>query len=210
MINPFVPNAPFLSPLKTSDFYTPWKRQKTFGWCFQGVEKECIGNKWVNGTKQTTTVYKLDTKSIQVTFNKKPLKRTFSFKLLVMLWDRYFLPFHVRKQRFNQWCFLGFTTVMHFLVTSQNTKKQLQKVQDDSVAFVMKKCGMVNGVLSLKWLSIEKRIRMSIRKQALKGLHYADSPPHTKCFSKKKLEIFAKGRCRTFSGVVSVVQKQSF
>ena len=97
MINPFVPNAPFLSPLKTSDFYTPWKRQKTFGWCFQGVEKECIGNKWVNGTKQTTTVYKLDTKSIQVTFNKKPLKRTFSFKLLGMLWDRYFFAISCEK-----------------------------------------------------------------------------------------------------------------
>ena len=31
-INPFVPNAPFLYPLKT----------------FQGVEKGCIGNEWVN------------------------------------------------------------------------------------------------------------------------------------------------------------------
>ena len=29
-LNPFVPNAPFLYPLKT---------------CFQGVEKGCIGNK---------------------------------------------------------------------------------------------------------------------------------------------------------------------
>ena len=32
-INPFVPNALFLYPLKTS---------------FQRVEKGCIGNKWVN------------------------------------------------------------------------------------------------------------------------------------------------------------------
>ena len=31
--NPFVPNAPFLYPLKI---------------CFQGVEKGCIGNEWVN------------------------------------------------------------------------------------------------------------------------------------------------------------------
>ena len=31
-INLFVPNAPFLYPLKT---------------CFQGVEKGCIRNKWV-------------------------------------------------------------------------------------------------------------------------------------------------------------------
>ena len=32
--NPFVHNAPFLYPMVF--------------WCFQGVEKECIGNKWVN------------------------------------------------------------------------------------------------------------------------------------------------------------------
>ena len=39
VINPFVPNALFLYPLKTENF-------KIF-WCFQGVEKACIGNKWV-------------------------------------------------------------------------------------------------------------------------------------------------------------------
>ena len=37
----FVPNAPFLYPLNTSE------NRKVF-WCFQGVEKECSGNKWVN------------------------------------------------------------------------------------------------------------------------------------------------------------------
>ena len=39
--NPFVPNAPFLYPLKTLE-------NLTFFLCFRGVEKECIGNKWVN------------------------------------------------------------------------------------------------------------------------------------------------------------------
>ena len=39
-INPFVPNAPLLYHLKTSENLTVF-------WCFQGVEKECIGNKWV-------------------------------------------------------------------------------------------------------------------------------------------------------------------
>ena len=39
-INPFVPNAPFLYPLKISE------NCKVF-WCFQRVEKGCIGNKWV-------------------------------------------------------------------------------------------------------------------------------------------------------------------
>ena len=40
-INPFVSNAPFLYPLKTSENLTVF-------WCFQGVEKGCIGNEWVN------------------------------------------------------------------------------------------------------------------------------------------------------------------
>ena len=39
-INPFVPNALFLYPLKISE------NCKVF-WCFQGVEIGCIGNKWV-------------------------------------------------------------------------------------------------------------------------------------------------------------------
>ena len=40
-LNSFVPNAPFLYPLKTSE------KWKVF-YCFQGVEKWCIGKKWVN------------------------------------------------------------------------------------------------------------------------------------------------------------------
>ena len=38
--NAFVPNAPFLYPLKISENLTVF-------WCFQGVEKEWIGNEWV-------------------------------------------------------------------------------------------------------------------------------------------------------------------
>ena len=39
--NPYAPNAPFLYPLKTSE------NLKIFC-CFQGVEKRCIRNNWVN------------------------------------------------------------------------------------------------------------------------------------------------------------------
>ena len=39
-INPFVSNAPFLYPLKTSE------NRKVF-WCFQRVKKVCVGNKWL-------------------------------------------------------------------------------------------------------------------------------------------------------------------
>ena len=39
--NPLVPCTPFLYPLKTLE------NLQVF-WCFQGLEKACIGNKWVN------------------------------------------------------------------------------------------------------------------------------------------------------------------
>ena len=39
--NPFVPNAPFLYPLNASENLTVFR-------CFQGLEKGCIGNEWVN------------------------------------------------------------------------------------------------------------------------------------------------------------------
>ena len=41
ILKPFVSNVPFLYPLKTS-------RNLTVFWCFQGVQKACIGNKRVN------------------------------------------------------------------------------------------------------------------------------------------------------------------
>ena len=38
--NPFFPNAPFLYPLKISDYLTVF-------WCFQEIQKGCIGNECV-------------------------------------------------------------------------------------------------------------------------------------------------------------------
>ena len=43
LFNLFVPNAPFLYPLKTSE-------NRTVCWCFQGVKKGCIGDEWVNSS----------------------------------------------------------------------------------------------------------------------------------------------------------------
>ena len=40
LINPFVPKAPFLYPLKTSE-------NRKVLWCFKGAEKGCLGNEWV-------------------------------------------------------------------------------------------------------------------------------------------------------------------
>ena len=47
-VNPFFPNALFLYPLKISENLTVF-------WCFQGVEKVCIGNEWVNYSGSTHT-----------------------------------------------------------------------------------------------------------------------------------------------------------
>ena len=49
IINPFAPSAPFLYPLKTSEHLTVF-------WCFQGVEKGCIGDKWVNLFKKWESI----------------------------------------------------------------------------------------------------------------------------------------------------------
>ena len=51
--NPFVPNAPFLYPKKTSENRT------VFFLYFQGVEKGCIENKWV---KHVVSMLKLENK----------------------------------------------------------------------------------------------------------------------------------------------------
>ena len=48
-VNPFVPNAPFLYPLKTSESLTVF-------WCFQGVGKGCIGNKCVKDKAKAALV----------------------------------------------------------------------------------------------------------------------------------------------------------
>ena len=46
-INPFVPNTPFLYPLKTSENLTVF-------WCIHGVEKGCIGYKWIKKKERIT------------------------------------------------------------------------------------------------------------------------------------------------------------
>ena len=53
IVNPFFPNAPFLYPLKILE------SRKVF-WCFQGVEKRCIGSKWV---QRICSVWQLNTAS---------------------------------------------------------------------------------------------------------------------------------------------------
>ena len=58
-INPFVPNAPFLYLLKTSE------KCKVF-WCFQGLEKGCIGDEWVNNNHRLV----IENLSISSIFNK--------------------------------------------------------------------------------------------------------------------------------------------
>ena len=64
-LNPFVPNAPFPYPLKTSEILQVYRY-------FQGVEKGCIGNGWVKSTWlfQATflVVFQFIRKHFQLTF----------------------------------------------------------------------------------------------------------------------------------------------
>ena len=72
--NPLVPNVPFLYPLKAPE------NRKVF-WCFQGVEKGHIGNKWVNLVQRTTPHGKVFDKffTLNSCLHKSFRKRTTTF-----------------------------------------------------------------------------------------------------------------------------------
>ena len=52
-INAFVPNGPFLYPLKISE-------SPPIFWCFQKVEKGCIESKWVNWVNLKLEIIKVN------------------------------------------------------------------------------------------------------------------------------------------------------
>ena len=60
IFNPFVPSAPFLYPLKTSE------NRKVF--CFLGAKEGCIGNKWLNKTSQIQFLVTQLTQNIQFSY----------------------------------------------------------------------------------------------------------------------------------------------
>ena len=67
-LNPFVPNAPFLYPLKRSENLSFL--------IFSGVEKACIANEWVKMIKERADQWKMNfrsnpSKQDQVTFSTK-------------------------------------------------------------------------------------------------------------------------------------------
>ena len=64
---PFVPNASFLYSLKTSENLTVFR-------CFQGVEKGCTGNEWVNNSILMTKSLR---KAIKRKFKKSPAEEKF-------------------------------------------------------------------------------------------------------------------------------------
>ena len=63
IVNSFVPNVPFLYPLKTSENLMVF-------WCFQGVEKQCIGGKWVNKLLGRLSEEKSQRRDIIILLNK--------------------------------------------------------------------------------------------------------------------------------------------
>ena len=75
-INPFTPNGHFLYPLKRSEIL------KVF-WCFQGVEKGCIGKKY--GLKQKLIVSLITNFSYHVEYLNKEWKN-WTWKLSFTSW----------------------------------------------------------------------------------------------------------------------------
>ena len=53
-LNPFLPNAPFLYPLETSE------NLFSVFWCFQEAEKGCIENEWVNAVPVGKNLFKVN------------------------------------------------------------------------------------------------------------------------------------------------------
>ena len=81
VINPFVPKAPLLYPLKTSENLTVFC-------CFQGLEKGCIGNERVNVALLVTHIYNFPWQYFQNVSHKQTLSSnmiTFPLKCLKVL-----------------------------------------------------------------------------------------------------------------------------
>ena len=68
-INPFIPNASFLYPLKTSE-------NRNVFWCFlvfSGGREKMLGNKWINGSKNTHK-YGIERNFLEIKVEKSILK----------------------------------------------------------------------------------------------------------------------------------------
>ena len=81
-INSFVPNAPFLYPLRTS-------KNRKFFWSFQRVEKRCIGNKWIKETEiivslQNVLQFKLRMDKSSSTFKVSQDERNYHLQVYVV------------------------------------------------------------------------------------------------------------------------------
>ena len=80
--NPVFPNAPSLYPLETSENLTVF-------WCFQGIEKECIGNEWDNMFRNPLPPLARLIKSLSMSGSGLPVQckkfASFNFELIYFL-----------------------------------------------------------------------------------------------------------------------------
>ena len=105
-LNPLVPNAPFLYPLKTSE------NLKVF-WCFYGVQKGCIGNQWVKEHPMETLTHKSSWNTIPADgyvmifhyISGKLYFFFFFFYKYLNAFTQYFLKISLKQQFFlwNSW-----------------------------------------------------------------------------------------------------------
>ena len=121
MIKPFVPNAPFLYPLKTSE------NRQIFR-CFQRVEKGCIENKWIKIKANINTFQSNPSKHFNVV-------STFSFGWCdVATWDN---VISTLKQRcvFQHWNLQRRINVAYFNVDMNNVRQRRNNVVIFNVEF---------------------------------------------------------------------------
>ena len=115
--NPFVASAPFLYPLKISENLPVF-------WCFQGLEKRCIGNKWFDLFKVfrcitlTNIVYRCMTLIDLLFCGKQSLSRlkanrTSVYKCYIYTCSRTFRNIH-RKTPFSECLFNKETSTQDF------------------------------------------------------------------------------------------------
>ena len=107
LINPFVPNAPFLYHLKISENLTVF--------CFQGVQKECIGSEWVKPVE------------IKWKINWKRLKTLLTFQsimqLQIIMQQRHILnQYHFSKTLIYEWHL--------FMVCITCSKRKIQNLKN--------------------------------------------------------------------------------
>ena len=145
MVKPFVPNAPFLYPLKTSE------NRQIFR-CFQRVEKGCIENKWIKIKANINTFQSNPSKHFNVV-------STFSFGWCdVATWDnviqRWNNVVYFNVEIYNVESTLTWTTLDNVKTTSFSTSSFLTLVNVETTLSKKINSNRIPGIQSFNYYFI--------------------------------------------------------